>query len=219
MPLDDCIQEGNIGLMRAAEKYDGKKDTRFSTYASWWIKQSILQARYKQGNNIYVPKDMRSFVSKVYETERTFFRDYGRGPTPEETARLLDTHPEQILNARQVHKLLKEDSLDACISCTNALTLYDITPRTSSGETAERMIDKQALRQALLRMLGEMTTDPMARQIMHLRFGLGEEQTDFTHKEVADELHLPVDRVKTIESKTVRSLGIVHRKELETYRD
>jgi RNA polymerase primary sigma factor len=52
MPLDDCIQEGNIGLMRAAEKYDGKKDTRFSTYASWWIKQSILLARYKQGNNI-----------------------------------------------------------------------------------------------------------------------------------------------------------------------
>ncbi|MFM8955129.1 MAG: RNA polymerase sigma factor RpoD/SigA [Actinomycetota bacterium] len=206
LQLADLIQEGNIGLMHAADKYDFEKGFKFSTYATWWIRQSMTRALADQGRNIRIPGHMMEVVNRVQRAERDLTAELGRLPTPEEVATRSSLSVEKLLDIMQL--AIPTTSLDAPVGYnTDDLTVGDTIADTDDNDPLGAT-ERAQLREAVEKTLKDLPERD--QEIVAMRFGIGEFDRVFTLEEVAEKMKVTRERVRQIEQKTLARLRHPH---------
>jgi RNA polymerase primary sigma factor len=198
LPFSDIIQEGNLGLMRAVEKFDYRRGFKFSTYATWWIRQAISRAIADKGRLIRIPVHANDTLSKVSQAAREYVREHHREPTEPELAQLTGVPTDKLRNLRNL--AYEPQSLDKPIGDEQDATFGSLIPNESAPPPDSEVIESD-LQAQLDRVLSTLT--PRERRILRLRFGLLDGASR-TLDEVAQEFGLTRERVRQIE---VRALG------------
>ncbi|MDX8388406.1 MAG: sigma-70 family RNA polymerase sigma factor [Ghiorsea sp.] len=201
MPLEDMIEEGNIGLMRAAEKFDPKHECRFSTYATWWIRQAIERSIMNQSRTIRVPVHVSKEINSMGRSTTHLRHILGREPTGNEISVHMgnsETRVQELMAA-----VLPTDSADKILLGTEDLTVYDITEDLSATRPCEEL-NKHASKSVLNAWLNFLSHKE--KKVMSLRYGLGDRDDPWTLEAIGEHLGVTRERIRQIQVAALKKL-------------
>ena len=214
MPLLDMFQEGNLGLMRAAEKFDHRRGFRFSTYATWWIRQAVTRALADQGRTIRVPVHMVETINRLIQAQRSLMQDLGREPTIPEIAADLEVDPQRVTELRRIAQ--DPVSLESPLGTEDESTLGDFVEDREADVPVE-VASFKLLQEYIAHALEELNA--RERQVLVMRFGLDDGKVR-TLEEVGAHFGVTRERVRQLETKALAKLRLPARnRELQGFLD
>ncbi len=201
LPLNDLINEGNLGLIKAAKKFDETKGFKFISYAVWWIRQSIMQALAEQSRIVRLPMNKSGAINQIRRAYAELEQQFEREPTEEELAEILDMKPNEVRNTLGAE--VKQMSMDAPFGEDESGSLLDVLENETTGPTDAGLVFNDSLKVETMRALSTLTA--REREVIMMSFGIGHENP-FTLEEIGEAMGLTRERVRQIREKALQKL-------------